>query len=81
MFGVSAQKAIPGVEGEVELSWTASAPKTVGADSDFPMASGLEDEQINKTDQDEEQQQDHLGHMSRSNQDDMDYEGGDWEIS
>ncbi|KAH6659296.1 hypothetical protein BKA67DRAFT_10157 [Truncatella angustata] len=79
-FGVSGQKTIPGVEGEVELSWATSAPKTARADNDFPTVSGPEEDQAVQTGQDE-QGYNQLGHMGRSNQDDMDYEGGDWDIS
>ena len=43
MFGVSGQKTIPGVEGEVELSWASSAPKNAKADTDLSGAQGEED--------------------------------------
>jgi RNA-binding protein 26 len=49
MFGVSANKSIPGVEGTIDISWATSVLKTVVADSDFPMASGLEEEQAAKS--------------------------------
>lgn len=78
MFGISGKKAIDGVDGELEASWANSAPKTVGTSTDFPIPSDLEEDQATKTDQALE---DH-GTFSRanasSNQDDMDYEGGDW---
>lgn len=79
MFGVSANKAIPGVDGSVELSWATSAPKAVVADSDFPMASGLEEEQAAKavTEVDESGGFD----TDVRDQGDMDYEAGEWDIS
>ncbi|KAI1854108.1 hypothetical protein JX266_001249 [Neoarthrinium moseri] len=79
MFGVSANKTIPGVDGTVELTWANSAPRTAGADSDFPMSSGLEDEQAAKTANDVEETN-AFGRPDRD-QGDMDYEGGDWDIS
>lgn len=80
MFGVSGRKAIPDVEGEVELSWATLAPKTAGEDSDFQVAGGLEEEQADKTDEIVEEQS-NFGRANAGNQDDMDYEGGDWGIS
>ncbi|KAK6079643.1 ccch zinc finger and rrm domain-containing protein [Seiridium cupressi] len=80
MFGVSAQKSIPGVDDKVELAWATSAPKAVGADSDFPTAGGLEEEQSIKPDQDVEENNG-FGRINSGKQDDMDYEGGDWGIS
>jgi hypothetical protein len=82
MFGVSAQKSIPGIEGELELSWATAVPKSLAADSDFAIASagGLEEEQGSKALQ-EENDHNSFNRASANNQDDMDYEGGDWGIS
>ncbi|KAI0132853.1 hypothetical protein BJ170DRAFT_263748 [Xylariales sp. AK1849] len=79
MFGVSANKTIPGVEGTVELTWTTSAPKTVGADSDLHMASGLEEEHSAKAPTEVEESSG-FGGTDVRDQGDMDYEGGDWDI-
>ncbi|ETS83554.1 hypothetical protein PFICI_05430 [Pestalotiopsis fici W106-1] len=79
MFGVSGQKAVPGVEGEVELSWASSAPKTTEADNDL---SGAHDEQDTATNQEEEtEEHSGFGRPSANSQYDMDYEGGDWGAS
>lgn len=82
-FGVSANKKIPSVEGTVELSWASSAPKAAGADSDIPMASGLEDEQAANKAADEADDAESFGGGAEEARDqgDMDYEGGDWDIS
>jgi hypothetical protein len=78
MFGVSANKTIPDVDGIVELTWATSAPKPVEAESDFPMASVLEDEQAAKATEVEESSG--FGVDARD-QGDMDYEGDEWDIS
>lgn len=82
-FGVSANKTIPSVEGTVELSWASSAPKAAGADSDIPMASGLDEEQAANKATDEVDGAESFGGDGEEARDqgDMDYEGGDWDIA
>lgn len=71
------------MEGTVELSWASSAPKAAGADSDIPMASGPEDEQAADKAADGADDAGSFGEGMEEAQDqgDMDYEGGDWDIS
>lgn len=78
MFGVSGQKAIPGVEGELEASWASSAPKTAEAENDL---SGAQDDQDAATGQEEPEEHGGFGRPSANSQYDMDYEGGDWGAS
>ncbi|ORY65129.1 uncharacterized protein BCR38DRAFT_368143 [Pseudomassariella vexata] len=84
MFGASANKTIPGVEGMLELTWTMSAPKTAGADSDLPVASGIDEEQSKapNVDADENASFSAVADIGDAgDQGDMDYEGGEWDIS
>ena len=51
MFGVSANKSIPGVDGTVELSWSNLSPKVADTDGDLSAtnnANNVEDEQTSK---------------------------------
>lgn len=79
MFGVSASKSIPDVDGQVELSWATSAPKAVGADNDHLMASGLEEEHAAKVAEADESNTFGGGDDARD-QGDMDYEAGEGDI-
>ena len=62
---------------------SSSAPKAAGADSDNPVASVLEDEQAaNKAADDADDAESFGGGEEEArDQGDMDYEGGDWDIS
>ncbi|KAK7956427.1 uncharacterized protein PG986_005649 [Apiospora aurea] len=79
--GVSANKNIPQVDGTVDLAWATSAPKAAAAaaaDGDVAMASGIEEDQSMKP---AAEIDDNSGFGDARDQGDMDYEGGDWDIS
>ncbi|KAK8080319.1 hypothetical protein PG997_008137 [Apiospora hydei] len=79
--GVSANKNIPQVDGSVDLAWATSAPKAAAAaaaDGDVAMASGIEEDQSMKP---AAEIDDNSGFGDPRDQGDMDYEGGDWDIS
>ncbi|KAK8042434.1 hypothetical protein PG994_012917 [Apiospora phragmitis] len=81
--GVTANKNIPQVDGEVELSWAISAPKAAAADGDVAMASGIEEDQPSSKPAAETDDNSGFGGAVEDQRDqgDMDYEGGDWDIS
>ncbi|KAK7997378.1 hypothetical protein PG989_005418 [Apiospora arundinis] len=84
--GVTANKNIPQVDGKVELTWATSAPKTAAAaaDGDVNMASGLEEDQSATKPAAENDDAGGFGGAVEEDQryqGDMDYEGGDWDIS
>ncbi|KAK6828237.1 hypothetical protein PG987_011578 [Apiospora arundinis] len=84
--GVTANKNIPQVDGKVELTWATSAPKTAAAaaDGDVNMASGLEEDQSATKPAAENDDAGGFGgavEEDQRSQGDMDYEGGDWDIS
>ncbi|KAK6214067.1 hypothetical protein LQW54_004844 [Pestalotiopsis sp. IQ-011] len=78
MFGVSGPKTIPGVEGEVEVSWASSAPKNAKADPELAGTRGEEDMVTGQEEVEEENGFDRAGARSQY---DMDYEAGEWEAS
>lgn len=78
MFGVSGPKTIPGVEGEVEVSWASSAPKNAKVDTDLSGTRGEEDMAMGQEEVEEENGFDRAGARSQY---DMDYEAGEWEAS
>ncbi|KAI0841361.1 hypothetical protein F5Y06DRAFT_261370 [Hypoxylon sp. FL0890] len=92
MFGVSANKAIPGLDDKVEIAWKTSAPRSetkANADGDVSVTSGTETEQVardktvaegssGKAGLEEGEIDDAHAH----DQHDMDYETGeDWGMS
>lgn len=80
---MTADKNIPQVDGKVDLSWATSAPKASAADSDVAMASGIEDDQPPTKPTVENDDVGGFGGAAEDQRDqgDMDYEGGDWDIS